>query len=305
METKNGCHSAFIRLPPFACHDPLTRMPITCPITIRNLTQEEFDERDRIVMRCAYASQNALGRLCDERVYENDLALRLRAEGMKGVHTQVPVTVTHGSFEKVYRLDLIVEDSLYELKTVTGFVSSHDAQVLHYAMLANVNHGKLLNFRTAKVQGRLRFNAMTSPQRRQLTWHETEWRPLSSECRTLHERLGDLLKDWGSYLETSLYEDALIHFGGGEAKVIRRVPVVRDGFELGSHALDCHAAWLCFIVTSLTEPAAHRPHLQRLLALTGMEAIQWFNLNRGVVECVTVRGSMANEWGQTNPSQTL
>ena len=70
-------------------------MPIRCPIVIRNLTQPEFDERDRIVMRCAYAAQNELGRLCDERVYENDLALRLRAEGMPGVHTQVPVTVSH------------------------------------------------------------------------------------------------------------------------------------------------------------------------------------------------------------------
>jgi hypothetical protein len=64
--------------------------------------QPEFDERDAIVMRCAYAAQNTLGRLCDERVYENDLALRLSAEGFKAVHTQVPVTVKHDSFEKVY-----------------------------------------------------------------------------------------------------------------------------------------------------------------------------------------------------------
>lgn len=270
-------------------------MPITCPITIRNLTQDEFDDRDRIVMDCAYASQNALGRLCDEHVYENDLALRLRTEGMKNVHTQVPVTVTHDGFEKLYRLDLVAKDALYELKTVAGFVSTHDAQALHYAMLADVNHAKLISFRTAKVQGRLRFNAMTSSQRRQLTWHETEWRPLSSECSTLYERLRHLLQDWGSYLETNLYEEALIHFLGGEAKVMRRVPVVRDGFELGSHALNSHAAGLCFIVTCLTEPAAHRPHLRRLLTLTGMEAIQWFNLNRGVVECVTIGPNMANE----------
>jgi hypothetical protein len=66
-------------------------MPITSQVRFRNLTPAEFDERDAVVMRCAYASQNALGRLCDERVYENDLAGRLRAEGFKA-STSWPTT---------------------------------------------------------------------------------------------------------------------------------------------------------------------------------------------------------------------
>lgn len=36
-------------------------MPIQWSIHVRNLTQPEFDVRDRIVMRCAYDCQNALG----------------------------------------------------------------------------------------------------------------------------------------------------------------------------------------------------------------------------------------------------
>ena len=119
----------------------------------------EFDERDAIVMRCAYAAQNALGRLCDERVYENDLARRLRAEGFACVHTQVPVTVTHDGFAKEYRLDLVADDALYELKTTSAFAPDHQTQALHYAMLLDINHTKLLNFRPEKVLGRLRFNA--------------------------------------------------------------------------------------------------------------------------------------------------
>jgi hypothetical protein len=52
--------------------------------------------------------------LCDERVYENDVAARLRALGFTDIHTQVPVTVTHGDFSKTYFLDLVVNqmDSL-------------------------------------------------------------------------------------------------------------------------------------------------------------------------------------------------
>jgi GxxExxY protein len=93
-------------------------MPISCPLRIRNLDQAEFDERDARVMRCAYAVQNALGRLCDERIYENELARRLRAHGFSSVHTQVPITVTHDGFVKEYRIDLVADDALYELKTV-------------------------------------------------------------------------------------------------------------------------------------------------------------------------------------------
>jgi hypothetical protein len=75
-------------------------MLIHCPIPIRDLSKAEFDERDALVMRCAYAAQNTLGRLLDEGVYENDLALQLKAESCS-LHTQVPVTVSLGTFEKV------------------------------------------------------------------------------------------------------------------------------------------------------------------------------------------------------------
>ena len=265
-------------------------MPIHCAIPIRNLTQPEFDARDRIVMRCAYAVQNELGRLCDERVYENDLALRLQAEGMPGVHTQVPVTVSHDGFEKIYRLDLVADEALYELKTVADLVPAHDGQALHYAMLAEVNHAKLLNFRPARVQGRLQFNVMMPEARRQLQWEASGWRALSSKCDALRERLRSVLAEWGGFLDTRLYEEALIFFSGGEAQVLGRVPVFRDGHELGSHALNQHEEGISFVVTAFAEARPLRPHYERLLRLTRMRGMQWFNLNRGTVECVTLAG---------------
>lgn len=264
-------------------------MPVTCPLAIRNLTQSEFDECDAVVMRCAYASQNALGRLCDERVYENDLALRLRAEGFASVHTQVPVTVRHDGFEKVYRLDLVANDALYELKTVSAFVPQHDAQVLHYAMLMNVNHVKLLTFHTARVQGRLRINALLSPQRFRVIWDDKSWRALSPQCEALKQRTRDLMADWGAGLEFRLYEEALVHFCGGEAKCLRRVPVVRDGVELGSHTIQGHADGLFFLVTAFADGLdAQRSHIKRLLALTGQRAVQWINLNHTTVQFITI-----------------
>lgn len=265
-------------------------MPISLPITIRNLTQPEFDERDRVVMRCAYDTQNELGRLCDERVYENDLALRLRSGGMKDVHTQVPVTLTHDSFEKVYRLDLVADDALYELKAVMELVGAHDAQAFHYAMLADVSQVKLLNFRPAKVQGRLRFNALTREARRRMQWETWHHRPLSRACRVLEERLRSMMSDWGGFLDNRLYEEALIHFSGGEGRVVRRVPVFRDEHELGSHAVNQHAEGLCFVVPAFSDARPQQPHYERLLQLSGLRGMQWFNLNHATVECVTLEG---------------
>jgi hypothetical protein len=77
-------------------------MSIQCSFAIRSLSADEFEQCDHRVMGHAYACQNELGRLCDEGVYEADLKVRLLAEGFREVHTQAPMTVTHGNFSKTY-----------------------------------------------------------------------------------------------------------------------------------------------------------------------------------------------------------
>ena len=112
-------------------------MPIERTLQLRSVTDTEFDLIDEAVVRCAYASQNKFGRLFDERIYENDVAARLRAEGF-AVHTQVSVTLTHSNFSKTYYLDLIVNEMLYELKVAAALAKEHQAQALHYAMLQDI-----------------------------------------------------------------------------------------------------------------------------------------------------------------------
>jgi len=86
-------------------------MPISCPFPVRSIGQEEFTRLDYQVMRLAYDSQNALGRLGDEGIYQNDLAARITASGLAQVRQEVPITVSHRDFVKVYRLDLVINDS--------------------------------------------------------------------------------------------------------------------------------------------------------------------------------------------------
>jgi GxxExxY protein len=266
-------------------------MPIHCPIAIQDLSQAEFDKRDRVVMRCAYAAQNTLGRLMDERVYENDLALRLQAEGFT-VHTQVPVIATHGSFKKEHHCDLIAHDALYELKTVTAFTGEHEAKALHYAMMLGVRHAKLVNFRLPQVKGWLRFNAVSTSDRHSLEWDVARWSAMSERCGNLLQHARDILEDWGAYLECRLYEEALVHFMGGETGCRLRVPVIRDRHELGTHTLCSHAPGLFFSVSALADNLGnHESHLRRLMRFTGHRGAQWLNLSHNRIQLVTLKAN--------------
>ena len=57
-------------------------MPIASPLSSNPIKQEEFAQLDYVVMRHAFECQNQLGRLCDEQIYQNDLAARLEAAGL-------------------------------------------------------------------------------------------------------------------------------------------------------------------------------------------------------------------------------
>ncbi len=264
-------------------------MPIHCPITLAPLTDAEFDAIDRVVMGCSYAAQNHFGRLCDERVYENDVATRLRAEGFADVQTQVPVTLTHEDFSKRYRFDLVVNRMLYECKTVAAFAPEHDAQGIHYAILGNTDRVKLLNFRSPKVVGRLLRSPLSRVDRWRIAIAQDRWQPLSERCPALVERMTALLGDWGAFLEARLYEEALVHFFGSKARCERRLQVTRDGLELGTHKLACHADDVGFVVTALArEMAAYEIQIQRLLRSLPLRGIQWLNLNHAELQLVTL-----------------
>ena len=267
-------------------------MPVHCPITISRLTREQFLERDEIVMRCAYATQNRLGRLCDERVYENHLAARLRAEGMPNVRTQIPITVTHGAFSKKYRLDLVADNSVYELKTVVQLVGEHDAQVFNYAMLLDVLCIKLLNFRNPRVEGKLRFSAIDSESRHNWSLDTVEWQALCGGCEQLKGQMKEVLHDFGAFLDTSLYVEALAALCGAYET---RLQVACDGLVLGTHPVHLIADEVAFCVTAFTTSLVQqRTHVIRLLECLPLRGLHWINLNHAHVSMVTL---VNGRWG--------
>lgn len=265
-------------------------MPIHCPVQIKPLDAAVFEALDYRVMGHAYASQNELGRLCDECAYQADLKARLLNDGFRLVLTEVPVTVTHRDFSKKYYLDLVADDAIYELKADAAFTSAHEAQLLNYVFLLGIPRGKLLNFRPAKVQGQILATSLTPETRRRFTITTERWLEPTPECGMLRQTLHDLLNDWGAFLEVGLYQEALIHFMGGAAKVEQRVNLSRCGIDLGGQRMSVHSPGIAFRLTAVSEGQQHvESHLRRLLALTNLKAIQWINLNHAQIEFTTIQ----------------
>jgi GxxExxY protein len=257
------------------------------------LSDGEFESIDRAVMGCCFAAQNHLGRLCDELVYERDVAVRLHSEGFRDVRTQIPVRVLYEDFTKTYRLDLVVSRMLYEFKTVAALAPEHQTQAIHYAALGSTDRVKLVNFRSSKVIGRLLRSPFTQAERRSFVVSEARWRPMSDSCSALSGRMKALLADWGGFLEARLYEQALIHSFGGEVHCRRRLPVTRDGIALGFHRLPCHAERVGFVVTALTrEIEAYEAHLRRLLRCLPLHGIQWLNLDHTELQLITLSDAL-------------
>src|SRR6266850_1471417 len=250
-------------------------MPITSPVSIRPINQDEFAQMDYHVMRHAFDSQNELGRLCDEVIYQNDLAARLQTAGLGPVEKEVPVTVSHRDFVKTYSLDLVVGDAaIYELKTATRIVGDHEAQLLNYLFLRDGQHGKLINLRPPEVESRFVNTNLSLQARRRIEFQTERWREEEEISRILRVTMSGLLEDWGGFLDLALYIEALIHFLGGEERVSQLVPLSRKGIPLGNQRFHLLTPETAFRLTAFSEAAeGYERQISSLMGLAPLRTI--------------------------------
>lgn len=263
-------------------------MPIVRSLPLHSVADAEFRAIDKAVVNHAYDVQNKFGRLFDERIYENELADRLRADGLE-VHTQVPITVSHGSFTKAYYLDLVVNQMVYELKVVARRLPEHKAQCLHYAMLQNVRLVKLLNFGEDKIRGDLHQNTLAEADRQHPTLRNSGWHQVDEHCERLIGHLRSLLADWGTHLSSRLYNEALVHHFGGEQHCLKRVEVRSRERPLGTHLVQMHGPRSAFVLTSMATRQSHyQRQLESVFHLIPVPHLQWINFNHARVEITTL-----------------
>ena len=262
-------------------------MPITPSIKTTRLTQHEFGELSYEVMQHVFAIHTEFGRFFDEKIYKRELATR-----MQNVQLEVPVEVTHKSFSKRYQADVIVRGcGLFEFKAAEAIHPKHCGQGIHYLLLFDLSHGKIVNVRTEQVQHEFvnchqRLTDLRHPQILTEAWDSAV-----PGADLLRDTLVGLLQDWGTGLEVLLYEGAVTHFFGGEQQVERLVPVISSsGFLLGHQRMRLVSPEVAFKITAFTEPEdAFATHAERLLRHTPLKAILWANVTNSEVAFRMIR----------------
>ena len=233
-----------------------------------------------------YASLNELGRLADEQVYRADVAHRLAAIGM-ACEQEVPVTLSHGRFSKTLYLDLVVDQkAVYELKTVSVMNSSHEAQLMTYLYLLDLPGGKLVNFRSSTVESKY---VNTPISRDARCCFEVNSSGFDGNIEFL-QMVVNLVREWGTSLSLSLYQQALVNLLGGVEVVERMIPLRRNGRPLTNqrfHLVDSDTA---FELTAFSNPIVDfRNQIKPLLQLSSLQQIHWINISVEELSFLTIK----------------
>ena len=82
-----------------------------------------------------------------EPVYQEALHLELQDRGIANVREQeIQVYYKKHLLEKKYKMDIVVDDIIVELKSVTKLAAAHRAQLCNYLRLTRKPLGLLINF---------------------------------------------------------------------------------------------------------------------------------------------------------------
>jgi GxxExxY protein len=234
-------------------------------------SQDEFNAIDYQVMRQAFDLHNTIGNLWDEKDYQQKLSSACASQGLE-VFEEVELSVGHNGFEKNYFIDLLIKGNIYELKTASGISEKHEAQTLGYIFLAGTHHGKIINFRSDSLTWRFVSTSLTPKDRRNYSLETTDWHPATDSGRKIQQIMDGLLSDWGAYLPTNLYKEALCHF--------LEVPLKNEHqrFITLSPETTIH-------ISSVTKSKnILRGNLQKHLDQSSFNELLWINLRQNKIE---------------------
>ena len=99
-----------------------------------------------------------------EPVYQEAMHLELLDRGIQNVREQeIPCYYKQHLMEKRYKMDIVVNDIVVELKSVSELASEHRAQLFNYLRLTRKPIGLLINFGCESLQGeRYAYDAVTN-----------------------------------------------------------------------------------------------------------------------------------------------
>ncbi len=259
-------------------------MPIETNSALQPFPQSDFGAVAYEVVGEAITVHKRLGRIFDEWVYRKTLAHILGPRAAD----EVRIRLTHQGFEKQYFLDLVVDAGCpFELKVVSQLHDRHRGQLIQYLMLTGLNHGKLINFGGEVLEHEFVNCHETTGHRRAFELDLSRWPAKCAEARRFQEIAVNLLRDWGTGLDRSLYIDATVHFLGGPEVVRQPVETFWEGARVGWQLANLVGHNAAFEITCLRDDmGSYEQHLRRLLGNTTLGTIFWANVASGRVRLV-------------------
>ena len=248
-------------------------MPISVKTPLRRLEEDVLKQTCYEVMEAAFEIHAQFGRFFDELVYKRALADRLT-----DVRTEVEIDVRFRDFRKSHFIDLVAGDgAVFELKAVEQLTARHRSQLLNYLLLTGLEHGKLVNFRTTRVQHEFVNATIPLSERIQFAVSKQSWQETDGFTEREVDLVIAILSDWGTCLDLGLYEEALTHFLGGFATTD-----VLDGTQsLAKQRIRQCAPGIGIKVTSLNDDLIiFEHHARSFLQHTSLRALQWVNISR-------------------------
>ena len=261
-------------------------MPILPSTPVNRLSQKEFRDLAFEVMQQVFAIHNEFGRFFNERVYKTEFKAR-----MPGVDLEVAVDLAFGSFTKKLFADVLVQaGGLFEFKAAEAIHAKHRAQCIQYLLLLGLAHGKVINVRDNKVQHEFVNCGVRLEDTRNPSIITTDWNATFPGAELFRDTLVSLIRDWGCGLMLELYEEAVMHFFGGESIVNADLPVYGSKGHVANQRMRIVAPNIAFKITSL--PKGHSDfifHSQRLIRHTSLEAILWANITQSALTFTTIQ----------------
>lgn len=99
-----------------------------------------------------------------------------------------------------------------------------------------------------------------------------------------------LLRDLGAGLEVALYEEAVVHFFGGPARVETRIGVEIGGRSVGEQPMRIIAPGVALKITGFDGSLdKFESNARKLLAHVNLRAIEWVNINMKQVTFTTLQ----------------
>jgi len=116
------------------------------------------------IIGAAMTVHSELGYGLLEPVYQEALHLELLDRGIANEREiEIPIYYKKHLLEKKYRMDIVVDDIIVELKSVSGLVAAHRAQLCNYLRLTRKPLGLLINFGEESLIGeRWAYNQSTN-----------------------------------------------------------------------------------------------------------------------------------------------